>query len=157
MSRLSELTDYRNIIITRLTSDQEILKAVYHNHLNFLSMPDVLVEDVMYKNIFPFYYVPGIDEKMKSYINISLTDYRKAGNVKFKAGRILIYVITHKELFRTDYGCLRTDYLVSKIDHLFDGKRGIGLGELEFMGMREVVINEHFLGNCLEYRPVDFG
>ncbi|ALS22308.1 hypothetical protein [Paenibacillus naphthalenovorans] len=160
MSRLKELTKYKNTIIERLVGNQNICKAVFYQDRSFLEKPDVAPEQLLYENIYPYNYIPENADNLsvaKTYITISITDYRKAGSIKFKAGNIFINVITHKDLFRTDYGFLRTDYLISEIDDLFEGKRGVGIGTLEFMGAKEITINEQYMGAYLHYRPVDFG
>ncbi|MNZ99586.1 hypothetical protein D3C78_1189180 [compost metagenome] len=159
MSRLKELTDYKNTIVQRLVGNQEICKAVFYQNSDFLEQPDVDYTNLLYSNIYPYDFVPSTDEMlsiMKTYIALSVTDYRKASGAQFKAGNVFVRVFTHKNLYRTDYDFLRVDYLVSKIDELLSGERGIGIGKLEFVGMKEYSINSDYMGTYLHYRPVDF-
>lgn len=159
MSRLKELTEYKNTIITRILESQNILKAVHYRNSDFLDKENIEDYDkVLFSNIYPFNYIPTTEEELKEkkiYITISVTDYRKAGSVHFNAGNIFIYTFMHKDLFRTDYGFLRTDYIISEIHDLMDQKRDIGMGKLEFVGMKEVGINNDYQGAVLQYRPVD--
>lgn len=160
MSRLKELTEYKNTIIERLVGNQNVCKAVYYQDRNFLDKPDVSPDQLIYENIYPYNFVLTSEESLKikkTYITLSLTDFRSAGGVFFKAGYINIGVFCHKDLFRTDYGFLRTDFLVSEIDEMLNSKRGIGIGELQFVGMRELMINESYIGNTIQYRPVSSG
>lgn len=160
MSRLKELTSYKNTILQRLVSDQEVCKAVFYQHSNFLEQPDIDdYDDILYSNIYPYDFLPTTAEELatkKTYITMSVTDYRPASGSRFRAGNIFIKVFTHKDLYQTDYGYLRVDYLISAIDELFSSERGIGIGKLGFMGMKEFQINGDYLGTYLHYRPVDF-
>lgn len=159
MSRLQEVTDYKNTIIQRLISSQDICKAVYYREPAFLSCPEVSIEDVLYKNIFPFNYIPTTQEEIsekKIYITISLTDFRKSANEKFKAGLIIIRTFMHKDKFVTDEGALRSDFIIQKIDEILNESRGIGIGKLDFVDMQEFMVNQDYPGAFIRYRPVDF-
>lgn len=161
MSRLKELTDYKNKIIQRLVGNQNICKAVFYQNRDFLDKPDIdyAEKGLIYSNIFPFDFIPTTNEElkiMKTYITLSVTDYKKARNTEFRAGNIFINAFTHKNLYLTDYGFLRIDYLISEIDQLLSDERGIGIGKLEFIGMKEYKINNDLLGSYLQYRPIDF-
>ncbi|MFD0712292.1 hypothetical protein [Paenibacillus sp. GCM10027626] len=159
MSRLAELTACRNLIAGQLANDQELRKALFYTDSDFLAQPDVAPEQIMYSHLYPYAYSPTAEESpqlKKSYIAVSLKDYAKAGGGAFMAGNLFIHAITHRDLFRTDYDCIRPDYFVSKIYDLLAELRGIGVGSLEFAGMTELVVNEYFMGNVLQYRPLQF-
>lgn len=161
MSRLKELTDYKNTILIRLVGNQDICKAVFYQNQNFLEQPDVDYKEVglIHSNIYPYDFIPSTAEELKdtkTYITLSVTDYRKASGNQFRAGNVFVKVFAHKTLFRTSYDFLRVDFIVSKIEELLGGKRGIGIGELEFIGMKEYQVNGDYLGTYLHYRPVDF-
>ncbi|MNW57367.1 hypothetical protein D3C74_351650 [compost metagenome] len=159
MARLDEITEHKNTILQRLVGNQEICKAVFYQDKNFLSKPDVKPKQVIYNNIYPFNYIPPTSEAVgtaKSYITISLTDYSKSKNSKFKVGQLIVRVFTHKDLFVTDEGALRPDFIVQRIDELLNEQRGIGIGELEFTRLQEIMINQDYLGLMVTYRPVNF-
>lgn len=164
MSALKELTDYKNTIIERLIGNQNLIKALYYSHSNYEEQPDLSVSEIMskvlYSNIFPFNFIPTSKEELetvKGYLTISVTDIRptKRG-VHFNSGSIYLFVYMHKNMFKTDYGYLRTDFIASEIHGLLNQKSGIGIGKLEFLGMKETSINSDFHGIILHYRPVEF-
>ncbi|ASA22754.1 hypothetical protein [Paenibacillus donghaensis] len=156
MSFLKEISEYKDTIINRLLSDQELCKAVYYADEGFLEKPDIDdLDNLIYENIFPHRFIPDTTETAKTFVTISCTDYRPTGN-SFKNGLLNIYMFTHRDLFRTDYGYTRMDFIMTKIEELMNSKRGIGLGELGFGGLNEYVVNEKFQGYVLSYRPVDF-
>ncbi|OME55387.1 hypothetical protein BSK59_12975 [Paenibacillus odorifer] len=159
MSRLKELTEFKNTIIQRIVSNQDILKAVYYRDQNFLNQPNVDNESVLYKNIFPYNFIPSSPEEVgqvKTYITLSITDYKPVGGSRFRAGSVYIYTFSHKSLFKVDLptGDLRVDFIVAGLDEMLSDKRGIGIGELEFVGMKEYIVNQDYQGYVLHYRPV---
>jgi len=164
MSALRELTEYKNTIVERIIKNQNLVKALYYSHSNYEEQPDLSFDEiknkVLYSNIFPFNFIPtGKDElkNVKGYLTISVTDIRPTKNgVHFNSGSIFISVYIHKDMFRTDYGYLRTDFIASEIHELLNQKSGIGIGKLEFKGMREASINSDYHGVILHYRPVEF-
>ncbi|WP_405169299.1 hypothetical protein [Paenibacillus sp. FSL H3-0286] len=156
MSFLKEITDYKNTVINRLLSNQDLCKALFYKDDNFLEKESIAYTDeLIYENIYPHRFIPETTAETKTYITISCTDYRPVGR-SFKNGQLGIYMFTHRDLFKTDYGYTRMDYIMTKVEELMDGIRGIGLGELVFAGLNEYVVNEKFQGYVLTYRPVDF-
>lgn len=156
MSFLAEITEYKNTVISRLLSDQELCKAIAYTDTDFLEQPDIEYTDkLVYKNIFPHRFIPETNAEVKTYITVSCTDYRPSGN-SFKNGILGIYMFTHRDNFKTDYGYTRMDYVLSKVEELMNSQRGIGLGELSFNSLNEYVVNEKFQGYALTYRPLDF-
>jgi len=136
------------------------MKAIYYQNSNFLEQPDIIdASSLVYSNIYPFNFVPSTDEELKTvktYVTLSVTGYRPARSVSFNASTIIARIFMHKNLFRTDYGCLRTDYLASEIHDLLDKKDGIGIGKLEFSGADEFSIHPNYHGIWLKYSPKDW-
>lgn len=156
MSFLSEITDYKNTFMSRVLEDQELCKAIFYTDQGFLEKDNIYdTSELIYKNIFPHRFIPETASEAQTYITLSCTDYRPTGR-SFKNGQLGIYMFTHRDLFKTDYGYTRMDYIMTKVEELMDGKRGIGLGELVFGGLNEYVVNDKFQGYVLTYRPVDF-
>lgn len=160
MSRLKEIVSYKNTVIQQLVGNQDVIKAVYYRDQNFLDKPDVSPESVIYSNIYPYNFIPDESENIseaKTYITVYTTGFRKAGGVHFNASKLVIDVFCNRDLFRTDYGFLRTDYIASEIHELLEGKRGIGIGQLEFMSMDHLFVNTMYTGYQMIYRPVELG
>jgi hypothetical protein len=74
----------------------------------------------------------------------------------YKSGNIFIYVFTHKSLMKTDYGMSRTDFLINKIDEVFNQTRELGIGKLKFESISDFIINDTYLGTWIEYKNYDF-
>ncbi|QWU14436.1 hypothetical protein SAMN04487895_101748 [Paenibacillus sophorae] len=156
MSFLKEITEYKKTVIKRLINDNGLCKAIFYNDEDFLDREDVIhTDDLIYNNVYPHRFIPEVTSTAKTYITVSCTDYRPSGN-SFKNGMLNIYMFTHRDLFKTDYGYTRMDYVMTKVEELINGERGIGVGELGFGGLNEYIVNEKFQGYVLTYRLVDF-
>jgi hypothetical protein len=156
--KLKEITAYKNEVIQRIVSSQDILKAIYYKNPNFLDMSDVDYEKVLYSNIYPYNFVPTTEEEkenLKTYVTISVGNIGKISGDYFRVGYLNVHIFTHKTLWRTKYQELRADYLVSEIDHVLSGHRGIGLGKLEFQAVQEFFVNTEYTGYKIVYKPVD--
>src|SRR5690348_3495388 len=129
MSRFSDISTDKNIILNKILSSQELCKAIYYNDTNFLDQPDIeYTSNLIYDRIFPFRFVPKVDADMKSYLTLSFRNYKPV-NGSYKVGKIIVYVFTHRTLYRTDYGFLRTDYMLQKVDELLNDMTGISIGK----------------------------
>lgn len=157
ISRFQDLSKDKVTIMSRLITSQNICKAVYYNDGNFLDQPDIVdpASVLIYKNLFPYRFIPEPDKNENTYITLSFRRYRPIDS-SFKSGYIYIYVFTHKDLIQTDYGVLRYDYIVSEIDKLMNMQRGIGMGKAEFSEMDEFIVNEQYLGIYLCYKLYEF-
>lgn len=155
MAFLSEISDYKNTIIKRLLTDQDLCRALHYQVPNFLEKPDIDPVGLIYQNIFPHRFIPDIKMETGTYITFALGDFKLVNN-NFKTGIVSINIFTHRDTFKTEYGCTRTDFIVNKVDELLNYKDGIGIGKLQFKSLNEYVINEKFQGYVITYQPVDF-
>lgn len=137
-----------------LTSDDQLLKALYYKSKNFLDKPTPAWGDLIYKNIFPYSYIPDSVEESKSYLTMSVS-YRPSGQ-SFKVGSITLNTFCHKNLMETNHGCLRIDFIVSRIDTVLNSSRDFGIGKLQFDGAGETLIEGKLPGMAIRYLTVDF-
>ncbi|PIH59678.1 hypothetical protein [Paenibacillus sp. LK1] len=155
MSRFSGLSKDRLEVLDRLLSDTNILKAVVHNDTSFLDKEIPNVDDVVYKHIYPHRFIPKTADEKKTYITISFGKFRPVGTA-FKSGFVTFNVITHQDLYRTDYGCMRVDFIIQKIDELINQTRGMGIGKVEFSNSDEISLNTDYHGMYITYKLCDF-
>lgn len=157
MSRLGDLSKDKVTVMERIVSNQNLCKAIYYSNSGFLDQPDIHDTSILvYENVYPFSKIPEISNDTKTYITMSFGRYRQIDGGYFKSGIIYINVLVHKNNMQTDYGYLRTDYIVSAIDSLVQGDRGIGIGKVEFYEMNEFVANKDYLGVTIGYKLVEF-
>jgi len=159
MGRFSELGQNKNLIMLKLIENQDILKCLVNNQPNFLDYPLPSNFDpysLIYTQIFPYRYVPDIQTEPKTFITMRF-NYSPNG-VTFKNGSIYFYIITHQSLIRTDYGMLRYDFLINKIDEVFNLSRDIGIGKLPFYDMSDFLVDNEgkWLGAYIAYKSTEF-
>lgn len=158
MSRLKELSRYRLKVLSALISSENVVKAVANPETNFLDQ--TTLDDpttLIYSNIYPYKKIPNTETEQKTYITMRIGGFRPVGN-EFKDGYITIFIFCNVELLRTDYGCLRTDYIASEIDELLNRSRDFGIGKLSFDGMDEFDVDTkgNYSGLWLRYKVVEF-
>lgn len=151
--RMDEISKHKTTIIKKLLADDELVKAVYHNTTDFLEEPKVDISQLVYRNIFPYRYVPTITEEARTYITMSIT-YRKSGSY-FKVGNITLFVFTNQNLMQTNYGFLRIDYIISRIDTIMNKSNSFGIGKLELDMVDELLVEGKMPGMIIRYKTVD--
>lgn len=159
MSRLSELTSYRNIIISKLISNDNIIKAVGNNESNFLGVESKDPSSLIYSNIFPYYYALSslnqTNQEQKTFITMMFKNLRLENRI-FKVSSICFYVFTHFLLMPTDYGSLRTDYILNQIDQTFNQTKELGIGELQFEKLDDMPFSPYHFGSAITYKDFSF-
>lgn len=155
MNRLSELSKYRNTIISRIISDDELIKAIGNNEVNFLDIAKKDPITLLYNNIYPYYHVPTIQDEEKTYLSFTVSNIKKANNM-YKFGNIDFYIYCHNSLFKTDYDVIRTDFISNRLDEIFNQSRDFGIGKLQFEQMMDVRITNYHNGVCMKYSNCDF-
>lgn len=156
ISRLQDLSKDKNTVLERILSNQDICKAVKYPVRDFLDQPDVENPfDLIYDNIFPHFFIPETVKEEKTFITLSFRRYRPVKSA-YKSGLLFINVFTHQNLYRTNYGFLRTDFIISEIDKLVNSKEGIGVGKPEFYDMDEMYINNLYSGLSIGYKLYEF-
>lgn len=156
MTRLKELSNYKEQVLTKLVESQGLCKALRYTESNFLDMPDVTnPTELIYNKIYPYRFVPDTSVEVSTFVTISFRKYRPV-KASFKSGFIYFNVFAHKNIHRTDYGFLRCDYIISEIDYLFNTQSGFGIGKTEFYDMDELYVNTDYHGMYIAYRLYEF-
>lgn len=157
MGRFAELAQYKQDIAIKLISNDNLLKALTNNQINFLDYPAPKDPALLfYKHIYPYKPITSKFNESKAYITMSFVNFKPVNRShQIKEGDIYFYIICAESLMRTDYG-LRTDYIVNQIDELFNDIRGIGLGKLELGSMSDIQIGDGYLGAVLSYHVTEF-
>jgi len=157
MGRFSELGINKTTILMKLLEREEIVKCLVNNENNFLDVPlpnNFDVTSLVYSQIFPYRFIPTIQESPKSFITMKF-GYKPNG-MTYKNGSIYFYIIIHNSLLKTDYGSLRYDMLLNYIDEVFNSSRDLGLGKLPFYDMDEFIVNESYSGVYIAYKSTEF-
>lgn len=156
MAFLTEITQYKNTVMRRLTEDRQLCKALFYSQPDFLEQPDLADRSILaYNHIYPYPFLPDEQSDAKTLITMSFNKCELVNNA-FKKGEICLNVMTHQSLFETAYEGTRVDFLLERIDALLNARAGIGIGKLAFQSLNEFTANPRFMGSSISYKPIDF-
>ena len=133
MSKSRCIREWKNIIVSELSQDDEIIYAL---GLNDDESPD----DLVYKRIFPFLYIENTQEVVRTYIMVEINIPERRQRYGNSESNIWVHpviifnVLTHQEDMRMNMAGgsgTRMDYLAELIEEKYEGRRGFGVGALQ--------------------------
>lgn len=147
--QLDELFDYKNQLMADLLTNKDIVALI-----------DETVElknakKLVYKQVFPYEYVPDTVEEGKTFICCDV-DIQKAVNKTYLLPTLYVWVFTHKSKLRLPEGGVRTDRLASKIAGAINGSHYYGLGELDLYSVKRFAPMTDFQGKVMTFYATDF-
>lgn len=142
-----------DIIIGWLLKNQRFAKMLYYTEKDPLSRPDLTEEQIvelMGRNIkkVPKLYVDG---SVLNYIIISFDDFTPSSNPQFRDNVITFDIICHFDQWEMKDNQLRPYRLAAEIDSTFNNRHLTGIGKTEFLGMKQIILNDEFAGLTLMY------
>lgn len=159
MSGFNELNTNINTILTTLLSSQNLCKYLYYN-ADPLSQPDLADTSILLmENIFPKPVVPLLTDTAKSQISIILDDFNlTTDNTAIRTSKVNFYVYCHLDLWVVPETLIVRPYsILYEIDRLFNQKRIITIGKLDFLSCKWIpAINGRQGFYKLSYKCYDF-
>ena len=147
--QLEEFFDYKNTCMEDLLTNETIVKLVNEN----VSLENA--ESLVYKQVFPFEFVPDTVEQGKTFICVDVDIHRAVGKT-YLLPTMFVWVFTHKSLLKLPKGGVRTDKLCSEIAKKLNGSRFYGLGELELSSVKRFAPMTDFQGKIMTFSAKDF-
>lgn len=149
IEQLDEMFDYKNQLMEDLLTNKDIV-ALIDDSVELKN-----AKKLVYKQVFPYEYVPTTVEEGKTFICCDV-DIQKAVNKTYLLPTLYVWVFTHKSKLRLPEGGVRTDKLVSKIAGAINGSRYYGLGELDFYSAKRYAPMTDFQGKVMTFTATDF-
>lgn len=146
-----------NIIVSTMLQDERLKRLLFHTHPNCLRDRNLTEEEsigLLGKNIkiIPKLY---IDEDVLNYVVVSFCDFfPNQTNPHFRDNTIEFDIICHIDQWQLKDMALRPYKIAGEIDMLFNNKYLTGIGKLEFMGAKRMVLTDEFAGVCIFFRAV---
>ena len=145
-------------IIDMMLKNNRLKKLLYYNLENCLFQEDLtedqsleLIEDG-YIRMVPKLYV---DKDVLNYIIISFDNFTpNMTNPEFRDNIISFDIICHFNQWQMPNFQLRPYKIAAEIDTLFNNRHLSGIGELQFLGANQILINDEFGGISLMYSAV---
>ncbi len=163
ISALEKIGEYKMEVLNRISNSDNLSKLIAIDKSDAMFCDSLSEEDrygLLYDRIFPFRFVPEATSEAKTYLTLGTSGFSHLReNLKtyhdYQSGSVFFYVFTHVSLMRTDSG-VRQDLMIAEIDRLFEGTRGIGMGELKLNGLNELWLhNNKFGGYAVNYTISD--
>lgn len=145
------------IITNKMLKNERLKRLLYYTTKDALDKPDIGEDaslELFGKNI---KLVPKlcIDSSVLNYIIISFDNFTpNATNTEFRDNIISFDVICHFDQWQLRGFQLRPYKIAAEIDSMFNGKHLTGIGELEFLGANQLILNDEFAGFTLMYQAV---
>lgn len=148
-SNLEQLREYKERIANLLLTSNTIVDALIEG--TSLTRDD----DLFYKVIFPYKKDFDMETETGSYILYEITNNSLRNNEYWKSCNIAFYIVVHNELLKTDFHGVRTDYLASEIDKLFNNNADFGIGKLSFVNDTAGSLDQRYYYRTNIYKTTD--
>lgn len=140
----------KRIIEHELYSDPDVVEV--------LDDPDVdpsFPEELLYKSIWPFIRIPGVQDKSKNYITFSISDMGLSPRNEVMKNQYVQFVIfVHKDLAKTDFGMARHDCLGYLIRDIFNLSDMLG-AQMNLVSNAEGATDTDYITRTLKFELVD--
>lgn len=155
MSTTSPIVRYKQKLISSIINSPELISLIDKNYV--VNGECIGVDDgLMYKQIFPYYYIPGTQTEKLSYIILKV-DGLGVKNKLYNRAKVCICVISHQDCMKVENGRgTRIDLMAEIIEDMFNGNDNFGFGEMELRSNIESSINDTHRCRILEFMIEDF-
>lgn len=124
----------------------------YQNKINSLNMKDLV--DNQYIRLSPKLKFEE-HEEVKSYILISFDNFTpNENNPEFRDCTVAFDIFCHTDCWNLDNYQLRPLKIAGYIDGILNGTRLSGIGEFQFMGCNELILDENLAGYTLMFKAI---
>lgn len=148
--QLEEFFRYKNQLMEDLLTSEEIVRLLSDDY-SVIEVP----ESLMYKQVFPYEYIPETVEHGQTFICCDV-DIQKSINKTFLQPALFIWVFSHKSKLRLPHGGIRIDKLCSEISKRLNGSREYGLGELDLYSVKRFAPISDYQGKIMTFYATEF-
>lgn len=145
------------LITNMMLKNDRFKRLLHYTTKDALDRPNLTEEESLSlfgKNIkiVPKLYIDG---SVLSYVIISFDNFTpNATNPEFRDNIVSFDIICHFEQWQLKDFQLRPYKIAAEIDTMFNGKHLTGIGNLEFMGANQIILNDEFAGLSLMYSAI---
>lgn len=152
---LNDFFDYKNRLMHDLVTNEAIVRLLDDT----MSVEDG--EQLIYKQIFPYEYIPETIEHGHTYIccdvDVMSPSLRStASRSTFYHPEIFIWVMSHVSKLRVPTGGVRTDRLCAEIAKVINGSMFYGMGKLALYSVRRFAAVTDFPGKVMAFTTTEW-
>lgn len=147
-----------NIITNMMLKNERLKRLLYYTTPDALDKKNITSDqtyELFGKNI---RIVPKlvIDKTVENYVIISFDNFTpNAANPEFRDHIISFDIICHFDQWYLRDFQLRPYKIAAEIDSMIDGKHLTGIGETQFLGANQLILNDEFAGLSLMYSVIN--
>ena len=123
-------------------------EPIYKKKLAEMNLPKLVQEG--YVKLAPKIRIPE-HEEIKVYLILTYDNFVPTSNPKFRDCTIQFDIICHTDYWQMDNYQIRPLKIAGFIDGILNNAKLSGIGTLQFMGCKELVLDEVLSGYCLTY------
>lgn len=152
---LEDFFDYKNQFMNDILTKEEIVRLLDDT----ISLEHA--EELVYKQVFPFEYIPDTIEHGHTFIccdvDIQSPSYRsQTSKTLFYSPVISIWVMSHKSKLVLPKGGVRTDRLCSEICKAINGSMYYGIGKLNLYSVKRFAPVVDFQGKVMTFTTTEW-
>lgn len=152
MGALFKLRAYKDQLIETIVNQPSIISAITDEE-----EPSIPATNMIYKNIFPYAYIPETADEAKVFVCIE-ANVLNANTDAICDIELFVFVICHDSMMRTDFGT-RVDAVADAIDDFLSHSEEYGIGKVTLNPRSPIVYtypNYEFYGRKVSYFIPDF-
>lgn len=155
MGKASPITRYKRKLLSSIINSPELITLIDEKYVIDGECVDV-DDGLVYKQIFPFYYVPEAQDKQLSYIMMKVNGLGIKNKIYSKV-EVYICVASHQGIMQVKNGKgTRIDLMSEIVEELFNKRDDFGFGEMELVSNYEDSINLTHRCRILKFLVEDF-
>lgn len=143
------------LIARKMLKDQDLMKLLYYTQPDCLKADDLQPEQIIGMLNKQIRIVPKIDIEKDCPIQVIITFDNfvpNPNNPEFRDHTISFDVLCHPDHWNLGDFQLRPYKIIGHIDALFNNQKLTGIGELQFLGCNDLVLNEQLMGLTAIYQ-----
>lgn len=146
-----------SLIVNKILRNDNLLKLLYYTEKDCLKgekLTDAQKMGMLHKQI---KIVPRIliEQECPNYIVITFDNFTpNAKNPQFRDCNINFDILCHPDHWSLGDFSLRPYKIAGELDAMFNNKKLTGIGELNFMGSGNLVLDDTMMGLTLVYRAI---
>lgn len=145
------------IIVDHILKNERLKKLLFYTTRDCLRRPNIGDEETfkMFNKeikIVPKLYV---DKSVLNYIIISFDTFTTNGtNPEYRDNMINFDIVCHFDQWQLEDNQLRPYRIAAELDSMFNKKHLSGIGETQFLGATQIILNDEFAGLSLLYQAI---
>lgn len=146
-----------SIIVKKIMGNQRLLKLLYYTEKDCLQAPNLTEEQIftMLNNKIKLVPKLEITQDCPIYIIVTMDDFvDNETNPEFRDCTINFDILCHPDHWNLGNFQLRPYKIAGELDAMFNKVKLTGIGETEFLGARNLVMNDSLMGFTMIYKCI---